>query len=199
MDAATSPRAGGGKRKAPAAKNKKAAARSGSAPSEDLSESVGDIEDQALDLSGAKLPEEDARRIADSLVAWYDENKRDLPWRDTGRWSSHAYAVWVSEIMLQQACPRPHPGVTCGAGAGAGAGTGAGAGAGAGAGSHNADRALADARRDCDRLLHPLDGALADRRGARRRVRGGGPRQPAPPRTARAPRAAHTAHGRSGR
>ena len=33
-----------------------------------------------------------------ALVSWYRENKRDLPWRDTG----NAYHVWVSEIMLQQ-------------------------------------------------------------------------------------------------
>ena len=32
------------------------------------------------------------------LLAWYDERKRDLPWRDTG----DPYATWVSEIMLQQ-------------------------------------------------------------------------------------------------
>ncbi|NWX21491.1 MUTYH glycosylase, partial [Aegotheles bennettii] len=41
-----------------------------------------------------------------ALLAWYDERKRDLPWRrlataepDADR---RAYAVWVSEIMLQQ-------------------------------------------------------------------------------------------------
>ncbi|XP_072722859.1 adenine DNA glycosylase isoform X3 [Ciconia boyciana] len=41
-----------------------------------------------------------------SLLAWYDKCKRDLPWRtlaatepDADR---RAYAVWVSEIMLQQ-------------------------------------------------------------------------------------------------
>ena len=33
-----------------------------------------------------------------SLLAWYDENRRDLPWRRT----SDPYAIWVSEIMLQQ-------------------------------------------------------------------------------------------------
>jgi A/G-specific adenine glycosylase len=32
------------------------------------------------------------------LLAWYDANKRDLPWR-RGR---DPYAIWVSEIMLQQ-------------------------------------------------------------------------------------------------
>ncbi len=33
-----------------------------------------------------------------SLIEWYRENKRDLPWRNT----IDPYAIWVSEIMLQQ-------------------------------------------------------------------------------------------------
>lgn len=32
------------------------------------------------------------------LLAWYDKNKRDLPWR----LDNSPYRVWVSEIMLQQ-------------------------------------------------------------------------------------------------
>ncbi len=32
------------------------------------------------------------------LIAWYRQNKRDLPWRQT----TDPYAIWVSEIMLQQ-------------------------------------------------------------------------------------------------
>ena len=34
------------------------------------------------------------------LLNWYNKNKRTLPWRD--RYDKDAYAVWVSEIMLQQ-------------------------------------------------------------------------------------------------
>lgn len=34
------------------------------------------------------------------LLAWYNKTKRILPWRDPLR--ANAYAVWVSEIMLQQ-------------------------------------------------------------------------------------------------
>ncbi len=34
----------------------------------------------------------------DPIVAWYRENKRDLPWRH----DVTPYRVWVSEIMLQQ-------------------------------------------------------------------------------------------------
>ena len=33
-----------------------------------------------------------------ALLEWYDANRRDLPWRRT----SDPYAIWVSEIMLQQ-------------------------------------------------------------------------------------------------
>jgi len=36
--------------------------------------------------------------LFDTLLAWYDANKRVLPWRGTG----DPYRVWVSEIMLQQ-------------------------------------------------------------------------------------------------
>jgi A/G-specific adenine glycosylase len=32
------------------------------------------------------------------LIAWYELNRRDLPWRN----SHDPYAIWVSEIMLQQ-------------------------------------------------------------------------------------------------
>ena len=32
------------------------------------------------------------------LLVWYEENKRDLPWRHT----RDPYRIWVSEIMLQQ-------------------------------------------------------------------------------------------------
>ncbi|XP_078482156.1 adenine DNA glycosylase-like [Ciona intestinalis] len=40
------------------------------------------------------------------LLSWYGSNKRDLPWRRMAdsctTLSQHAYAVWVSEVMLQQ-------------------------------------------------------------------------------------------------
>lgn len=32
------------------------------------------------------------------LIQWYNENKRDLPWRNT----KDAYAIWLSEVILQQ-------------------------------------------------------------------------------------------------
>jgi len=37
-------------------------------------------------------------RIQQELLAWYDKSQRDLPWRR----SRDPYAIWVSEIMLQQ-------------------------------------------------------------------------------------------------
>lgn len=33
-----------------------------------------------------------------TLLAWYDREKRDLPWRHT----KNPYPIWISEIMLQQ-------------------------------------------------------------------------------------------------
>jgi len=33
-----------------------------------------------------------------SLIQWYLQNKRDLPWRNT----IDPYFIWLSEIMLQQ-------------------------------------------------------------------------------------------------
>nr|KAF6379479.1 mutY DNA glycosylase [Myotis myotis] len=42
----------------------------------------------------------------ESLLSWYDQKKRDLPWRRRAEGEvdldRRAYAVWVSEVMLQQ-------------------------------------------------------------------------------------------------
>lgn len=40
----------------------------------------------------------DAAAVAERLLAWYRRARRDLPWRR----SRDPYAVWVSEVMLQQ-------------------------------------------------------------------------------------------------
>ena len=37
-------------------------------------------------------------RLSKSLVLWYRKNARDLPWRNT----KDPYAIWLSEIILQQ-------------------------------------------------------------------------------------------------
>ncbi|WP_313893643.1 A/G-specific adenine glycosylase [Psychrobacillus sp.] len=38
------------------------------------------------------------QQIRTALVSWFEEEKRDLPWRKT----TDPYKIWVSEVMLQQ-------------------------------------------------------------------------------------------------
>jgi len=40
----------------------------------------------------------DYAAVRKKLLRWYDQNRRDLPWRRT----RDPYAIWISEIMLQQ-------------------------------------------------------------------------------------------------
>ncbi|MEM9027768.1 MAG: A/G-specific adenine glycosylase [Pseudomonadota bacterium] len=40
--------------------------------------------------------------IAPKLLAWYDRERRDLPWRAKPGEPTDPYAVWLSEVMLQQ-------------------------------------------------------------------------------------------------
>jgi len=47
------------------------------------------------------------RDISDALLAWYDVHARDMPWRvmPAARKAGvlpNPYAVWLSEVMLQQ-------------------------------------------------------------------------------------------------
>jgi len=44
------------------------------------------------------LEPEESARMRLQLLDWYAQNRRDLPWRQ----SLDPYAIWVSEIMLQQ-------------------------------------------------------------------------------------------------
>jgi A/G-specific adenine glycosylase len=46
----------------------------------------------------------DARKAsaAGRLLAWYDQHRRDLPWRAKPGETADPYRVWLSEIMLQQ-------------------------------------------------------------------------------------------------
>ena len=41
---------------------------------------------------------ESLQRICTPLLAWYEENSRDLEWRR----NPLPYYVWISEVMLQQ-------------------------------------------------------------------------------------------------
>jgi len=42
--------------------------------------------------------QEKSEGVRRRLLAWYDRSRRDLPWRRT----KDSYAIWVSEVMLQQ-------------------------------------------------------------------------------------------------
>jgi A/G-specific adenine glycosylase len=47
-------------------------------------------------------PAADASHLADAMLAWYDRHRRVLPWRAEPGRVSDPYAIWLSEIMLQQ-------------------------------------------------------------------------------------------------
>jgi A/G-specific adenine glycosylase len=49
-------------------------------------------------MTGLAIGARSMPQLRRALLAWYDINRRDLPWRTT----RDPYAVWVSEIMLQQ-------------------------------------------------------------------------------------------------
>ena len=40
--------------------------------------------------------------LAKQLLNWFAEHGRDMPWRVKGGAHFDPYAVWISEIMLQQ-------------------------------------------------------------------------------------------------
>ena len=42
------------------------------------------------------------RETIAAMLAWYDRERRDLPWRLAGKRKPDPYGVWLSEIMLQQ-------------------------------------------------------------------------------------------------
>jgi A/G-specific adenine glycosylase len=44
------------------------------------------------------LSSEEIQQLRRDLLAWFDTHQRDLPWRRT----RDPYAIWISEIMLQQ-------------------------------------------------------------------------------------------------
>ena len=48
--------------------------------------------------SKLKIKNSKLRRLVPALLDWFAANARDLPWRRT----RDPYAIWVSEIMLQQ-------------------------------------------------------------------------------------------------
>ncbi|KAF0888643.1 hypothetical protein E2562_016101 [Oryza meyeriana var. granulata] len=93
-----------------AAKNRRATRR----PPAAAAPSATDIEDLAAPsgsraVVGPTSALAAAAAVRAELLRWYDANRRDLPWRraaEPGRGGrgeeERAYAVWVSEVMLQQ-------------------------------------------------------------------------------------------------
>ena len=49
-----------------------------------------------------EIASRDSGGVAATLLAWYDREKRDLPWRTPPEEAPDPYKVWLSEIMLQQ-------------------------------------------------------------------------------------------------
>ena len=47
-------------------------------------------------------PTSDAADLGAAMLAWYDRHRRVLPWRAEPGRVSDPYAIWLSEIMLQQ-------------------------------------------------------------------------------------------------
>src|SRR5690606_8077557 len=52
--------------------------------------------------SPTKPAKSEAQTVAGRLLAWYDAHARVLPWRAPPGEYADPYAVWLSEIMLQQ-------------------------------------------------------------------------------------------------
>ncbi|MCR9257025.1 MAG: A/G-specific adenine glycosylase [Alphaproteobacteria bacterium] len=48
------------------------------------------------------MSEQDIQSLKSSLLEWYDRHRRVMPWRAEAGMRPDPYAVWLSEIMLQQ-------------------------------------------------------------------------------------------------
>jgi A/G-specific adenine glycosylase len=53
-------------------------------------------------MTGSYRNSTPASPITTALLAWYDRHRRTLPWRALGKAKPDPYAVWLSEVMLQQ-------------------------------------------------------------------------------------------------
>lgn len=76
-------------------------------PSRSIQKETADV----ADIEDISFCRKEIQEIRASLLQWYDENRRDLPWRRISSGENEvgseqrerrAYAVWVSEVMLQQ-------------------------------------------------------------------------------------------------
>ena len=57
------------------------------------------LTDSARACTFSRVSGPDIRLLRAALLSWYDRAKRRLPWREHAH---DPYAVWVSEVMLQQ-------------------------------------------------------------------------------------------------
>lgn len=57
-----------------------------------------DHEAQKNSMPSLTFGDEAERWWSDTLLVWYEEHKRELPWRET----RDPYVIWISEIILQQ-------------------------------------------------------------------------------------------------
>ena len=73
-------------------------APAGSAPAESAPAGSADGAYAAEEITARGAENFPFEKITAPLVKWFNENKRDLPWRH----NPEPYRVWVSEIMLQQ-------------------------------------------------------------------------------------------------
>ncbi|TVU43590.1 hypothetical protein EJB05_10071, partial [Eragrostis curvula] len=84
----------------PTATRKPQARRGRAATAAEPASSSADIEDMAPTVP---RPAAAPAALRAQLLRWYDAHRRDLPWRRaSGGDEDRAYAVWVSEVMLQQ-------------------------------------------------------------------------------------------------
>jgi A/G-specific adenine glycosylase len=60
------------------------------------------IEDGKETNNAESTPSTNVEKLRERLLTWYDRARRTLPWRSPPGQPSEAYAVWISEIMLQQ-------------------------------------------------------------------------------------------------
>lgn len=67
-------------------------------PRQSLSPTEANSSQPLTPITQEKLPDFDWAFLRRSLLVWYQQAGRDLPWRR----SRDPYAIWVSEIMLQQ-------------------------------------------------------------------------------------------------
>lgn len=77
---------------------KKNTARTKTAPAESAPAGSADGANAAEEITARGAENFPFEKITAPLVKWFNENKRDLPWRH----NPEPYRVWVSEIMLQQ-------------------------------------------------------------------------------------------------